>query len=415
MSDESPDLPSFLERAEAWLAERRVRRASTTFVWNEGDFDVTVFHNLDPDAERRQIEDLVAWHQEKLAAGFAALTWPEQWGGRGYPEAFERAFADLESGYDVPTGHELFSVTTRLIAPTIARFGTEAQQQRFVERFLAGDSFCCQLFSEPGAGSDLAAVTTRAESRGSRWRLNGQKVWSSGAHLAEWGLALCRTDPELTKHAGLTAFLVPLDAPGVEIRPIRQMSGGASFNEVFLSDVEIDDELRLGDERDGWKVALTVLGFERASSGSTTNRGGDFVQLLALARSVGRQDDPLVRQQLARVYSLQKLREWSRARAAATARAGQVPGPEGSIGKLLWTIGMAEISAVASSLLGMSLAADTGAWGTFAWSDHILGAPGYRVAGGTDEVQRNIIGERVLGLPPEPRVDKGMPYRDAPR
>lgn len=407
MATGGEDLASFVADAERWLAARRPRRHTATFTWGDGDFDVTVFHNLDPEGELRQVAELVAWHQEKVRAGFAALTWAPEWGGRGLPPAFERAFAEVEAGFEVPTGHETFSVTTRLIAPTLAQFGTEAQRERFVRPFLLGDELCCQLFSEPGAGSDLAAVATRAV-RGAaggtaEWRIDGQKVWSSGAHLSGWGLALCRTDPDLPKHGGMTAFLVPMDAPGVEVRPIRQMSGGASFNEVFFTEVVVDDSLRVGEEGQGWKVALTVLGFERASSGATTNRGGDFVQLAALARAVGSDADPLVRQQLARVYTVQKVREWSLARAAATVRTGHTPGPEGSIGKLLWTIGMDQISAAASAMLGMRLVADSGEWGTYAWGDHVLGAPGYRIAGGTDEIQRNIVGERVLGLPKEPK------------
>ena len=219
----------------------------------------------------------------------------------------------------------------------------------------------------------------------------------------------------MPKHAGMTAFLVPLQHPGVVVRPIQQMNGGASFNEVFFSDAVLPDEYRVGAVGEGWKVALTVLGHERNSSGGSGRRGGDFVDLLGLATAMDRRDDPVIRQGLARVYSRQRVRDWARSRAAAAVRLGGSAGPEGSIGKLLWTEAMQEISSVASSMLGPALLADTGEWGTFGWNDHVLGAPGYRIAGGSDEIQRNIIGERVLGLPGEPRVDRDVPFKDAPR
>ena len=205
--------------------------------------------------------------------------------------------------------------------------------------------------------------------------------------------------------------MVPITSPGLEVRPIKQMNGGASFNEVFFDHTPIADELRIGPVGDGWKVALTVLGFERETSGSSGRRGGDFQDLLGLARAMDRTDEPAVRQDLAGVYTRERNLEWTRARTAAEAAAAQrAVGPEGSVEKLLWTQSMTAVSAVAGRLLGPALTADTGEWGTFDWNDHVLGAPGYRIAGGSDEIQRNIIGERVLGLPSEPRVDRGIPF-----
>jgi alkylation response protein AidB-like acyl-CoA dehydrogenase len=293
------------------------------------------------------------------------------------------------------------------------RYGTAEQKDRFFDDFFMGKQFCCQLFSEPGAGSDLAGLSCRAVRDGDQWVLEGQKVWTSNAHIVKWGFAICRTDPDVPKHAGMTAFLVPLDAEGVEIRPIKQMNGGASFNEVFFSGTRVPDSLRVGEIGEGWKVALTVLGLERDNSGSSGRRGGTFDDLLLLARHVGRTDDPLIRQGLARVYSRHKARMWARDRAAAAAKQTGSAGPGGSIGKLLWSDSMRQISEVASQLLGPALTADTGEWGTFQWNQHILGAPGYRIAGGSDEIQRNIIGERVLGLPGEPRVDRDIPFSQA--
>ncbi len=415
MPEQVESIESFRKRADAWLAERRPRRVPKAATWGEGEFDVTVFHDRSEQDERRYLAEYVAWHHEKLAARFAAITWPVEAGGAGLSSAHERAFKEAESAYDVPNDHELISVTTRLIAPTIEQYGSPDQVTRYGRPFLRADEFCCQLFSEPGAGSDLASLSTRAVRDGDDWVLNGQKVWSSNARIAPWGFAICRTDVDVPKHAGMTAFLVPLQHPGVEVRGIRQMNGGASFNEVFFNDAVIGDDLRVGAVGEGWKVALTVLGFERNSSGSSGRRGGDYDDLLGLARALGRTTEPLVRQGLARVYSTQRVRDWARFRAAAAVALGGTAGPEGSIGKLLWTEAMRTISEVASHLLGPRLAADDGEWGMFAWNDHVLGAPGYRIAGGSDEIQRNIIGERVLGLPGEPRVDRDVPFKDAPR
>jgi alkylation response protein AidB-like acyl-CoA dehydrogenase len=415
LTDVVESIESFRARAAEFLAARRPRRVASASAWGEGEFDVTVFHDRTEEEERRYLAEYVTWHHEKLDAGFGSITWPVAAGGAGLTAAHERAFKELESQFEVPNDHELISVTTKLIAPTIEAFGTPEQITTYARPFMRAEEFCCQLFSEPGAGSDLASLSCRAERDGDNWVLNGQKVWSSNAHIAPWGFAICRTDVDVPKHAGMTAFLVPLQHEGVTVRGIRQMNGGASFNEVFMDDAVIPDSYRVGAVGAGWKVALTVLSFERNSSGGSGRRGGDFYDLLGLAKAHGRTDDPIIRQGLARVYSRSKVRDWARSRAAAAVRLGGTAGPEGSIGKLLWTNAMADISNVASSILGPALTADTGEWGSFGWNDHVLGAPGYRIAGGSDEIQRNIIGERVLGLPGEPRVDRDVPFKLAPR
>ncbi|MEI8241080.1 MAG: acyl-CoA dehydrogenase family protein, partial [Actinomycetota bacterium] len=275
----------------------------------------------------------------------------------------------------------------------------------------------CQLFSEPSAGSDLASLTTRATADGDEWVLDGQKVWTSGARFAQWGLAITRTDTSVPKHRGLTAFLVPFDADGVEVRPIRQMSGGANFNEVFLTGVRLPDSLRLGAVGEGWRVALTCLGFERDHSGGGGGGmvGGGYHQVRAAAEHFGLTNDPVARQVLADLFVHARVAQLTNRRAAAKLKAGQTPGPEGSLGKLMWTANMTRVSDAIAHILGPRLVADTGEWGTYAWAKHVLGAPGYRIAGGSDEIQRNIIGERVLGLPAEPRLDKDIPFADRPR
>ena len=414
-----PTIETFTAEARQWLNDNATllpaAAANNDLVWGEGEFSVSVFHALSFDDERDLIEDIKRWTMAKATRGYHAITAPIEFGGLGLDRAFARAFGRLESEYRTPTGHEIHSVTTRLIAPTVQLYGTDEQKAQLVGRFLASQELCCQLFSEPNAGSDLASLGCRAERDGDEWVLNGQKVWSSGAQFSEWGELIARHDPDVVKHKGMTAFIIPLDLPGVEVRPIKQMSGGSSFNEVFLNDVRIPDSMRLGPVGDGWKVALTTLGFERdhsdAGSSSGGRVGGSWRQLLATAQAMEVTGDATIRQQLMKAYTHHRIEGFVNRRAADLRRAGAVAGPEGSLGKLVWTEGMTLFTEVISSILGAHLIADTGEWGTYAWGEHVLGAPGYRIAGGSDETQRNIIGERVLGLPGEPRVDKDVAWK----
>jgi alkylation response protein AidB-like acyl-CoA dehydrogenase len=269
-----------------------------------------------------------------------------------------------------------------------------------------GDVIACQLFSEPAAGSDLAGIQTRAMRDGDEWVLNGQKVWTSGAQYSDIGEIITRTstDPD-SRHRGLTMFVVDMHAPGVEVRPLRQMTGGASFNEVFFTDVRVPAEFLLGEADQGWTVALTTLMNERMAIGGGSIAPGQGVsqRLTQLARHLDRAGDPGVRQALADIYINSSVARFTTMRAMAKLRAGQLPGPEASTLKLALTNNLQRISAAVSTILGPRLIADTGEWGTYAWADMLLGVPGLRVAGGTDEVMRNIVGERVLGLPKEPR------------
>jgi alkylation response protein AidB-like acyl-CoA dehydrogenase len=364
---------------------------------------VAVFHSLSPAEEAALVAAARGWQAEKFDAGYGALTWPAELGGRGLAPPYAAAFAHEESHFETPDTTEVFGVTIGLIAPTIAVHGTPEQKARYLRPLLRTDLLACQLFSEPGAGSDLASISTKATRHGDDWLISGQKVWTSGAHVADLGECICRTDADASKHSGLTAFLVPLDAPGVEVRPIRQMTGGAAFNEVFLDEVRVPDTLRLGAEGEGWSVALTTLANERGFSGGAGSTGGLFHRVRGLAGYLGRSHEPAVRRGLADLYIRGALLRMNSQRVQARLRSGQTPGPEGSIGKLAWTQAMAATSATVSHVLGPRLAADTGEWGTYAWSEYVLGAPGYRIAGGSDEIQRNIIAERVLGLPREPR------------
>jgi acyl-CoA dehydrogenase len=300
-----------------------------------------------------------------------------------------------------------------MIAPTILAHGTDMVKERYLRAMHRGDIVACQLFSEPVAGSDLASLQSRAERDGDEWVLNGQKVWTSGAHYSDIGEIICRTDPDLPKHKGLTGFIVDMRTPGVEVRPLRQMTGGAAFNEVFFSDVRVPDDHRLGDVNQGWTVALTTLMSERAAIGASEVRSPALLaRLIATVRHFGLDQDPLIRQALADAVIRVRVAALNNQRATDKIRAGQVPGPELSIAKLSLTNNMLRIGELVGRILGPRLTADTGEWGTFSWARYITGVPGLRVAGGTDEVMKNIVGERVLGLPKDPGIDAVTPFRE---
>lgn len=393
-----PSLDDFVTAARQWLASVAQPRAAAE--WGVGTDSVAVFENWTAEEERAETDRIRAYEQAKFDAGWGALTWPAEYGGRGLPPSYVLAFRREEATFDVPRRTEMFSVTQQLVAPTIAQWGTPEQRARYVTAMLRADLIACQLFSETEAGSDLAAVRTRAVQRDGRWILDGHKVWTSGARVADLGVAVCRTDPDAPKHRGLTVFLVPMDSSGVTVRPIRQMTGGTSFNEVYLDGAELSDDLRLGPVGQGWKVALTVLAAERLDSGNLGLANAD--RAVELARHLGRPLTELERDRVADLVTRSYVQRLTGMRVAAAVVAGKDPGPEASVGKLLATDTMARTSEVARMLLGPELAADSGRWGTWAWTEHVLGAPGYRIAGGTDEIQHNILAERVLGLPREP-------------
>ncbi|GAA4478815.1 acyl-CoA dehydrogenase family protein [Rhodococcus olei] len=403
-------LPAFESEAREWIIATAARLG---FDRVDDPYDVAVFHDMDHVEEERLLGEHRTWQRAKFESGYAALDWPVEVGGSGLDSVFAETFVRLENEHCPLRPHELFSVTMHLVAPTISLLGTAEQKQEFLPPMLRGDLLACQLFSEPDAGSDLANVSTRAVRDGEDWVITGQKVWTSGAQFAEWGELIARTDPDQPKHAGLTAFLVPLDAPGVAVRPIRQMSGGTSFNEVFLDEVRIPDRLRLGEVGKGWGVALTTLAFEREGGSDSSSIGGQFSQLVTTARDLGRDHDPLVRELMARVYLRQKLAQVDTLLDRQSREGGAAPSAVGSIRKVQWVDKLTAVSAAARAILGRDLVADTGVPGTFSWNAHVLGAPGYSIAGGTDQIQRNIIAERVLGLPQEPRSDRGLTWREA--
>ncbi|HEX5365821.1 MAG TPA: acyl-CoA dehydrogenase family protein [Acidimicrobiales bacterium] len=411
-----PTIEDFRAEVTAFLdANAELKPEVKAFVWGEGSDDVAMFEEIEPEAEREKLAAAKEWRARRFDAGFGYITGPAELGGRELPAAYERAYAGLESRYDVPD-QGFFGIGLGMVAPTIKDHAQPHIRARYLPALYRGDLVACQLFSEPGAGSDLAGLQTRAERDGDEWVINGQKVWTSGAQYSDIGEVICRSDPDMPKHKGLTGFVLDMHAHGVDVRPLRQMTGGASFNEVYFDDVRVPDDHRLGDVNQGWTVALTTLMNERASIGSGGGGGGmglaDVSRLSQMLRHFGRADDRVLRDQLMRLYTAFQVARLTNQRALDRIRAGQLPGPEMSIGKLALTRNLTETAELVGNVLGPRMTADTGEWGTFAWAKFLCGTPAMRIAGGTDEVLRNIVGERVLGLPKEPGIDTTSPFRD---
>jgi alkylation response protein AidB-like acyl-CoA dehydrogenase len=405
VADSLADEAAFRDDALAFLRAHAAERRVEDTAWGVGTDRVGLFD--DPAAERDLLDGARAWRRTMFDAGWAWITGPPEFGGRGLAPRFARLFAQLEEDFDTPDQMRL-SVGTGMVGPTIAAHGSDVAKQRYLAAIYRADIVACQLFSEPGAGSDLAAIRTRATRVDDGWRITGQKVWTSGGHLSDIGMVLARTGDESGRHRGLTMFIIDMHAPGVDVRPLRQMTGDASFDEVYLDDVAVADELRLGAVDEGWSVMMTTLLNERGSIGGGGRGvgGGDHLyrRLVSVAEQFGRTQDPVVRQRLADLRARLSIAAWFQARMAAQDAGGRDPGPIVALSKIMLTDNLQRTSALATELLGASLLADSGAWGTYAWSELVLGVPGLRVGGGTDEVQKNMLGERVLGLPREPRA-----------
>ncbi len=399
----APPPEAFEAQARAFLDANAERRPVETFVWGQGSDDVSLFPERTPEQQESDLAVARSWAQSVFDAGFGWITGPTRYGGRDLSAEYQRIWSTVASEYRTPS-LSIYGIGLGMVAPTILAHATDEVKDAYLRRMWRGDIVGCQLFSEPSSGSDLASLQTRAVKDGDEWVLNGQKVWTSGAQVSDIGEIICRTDPDLPKHRGLTGFVVDMHAPGVEVRPLRQMTGGASFNEVFFTDVRVPDSHLLGEVNGGWTVALTTLMNERAAIGG--GGGGlslpQSTRLIEAARAAGRAGDPLIRQQLAEIVINERVAGYTNRRAMAKIAAGQLPGPEMSLGKLSLTANMVRTYEAVSSIFGPALVADTGSWGTYAWSQYLLGVPGMRIAGGSDEVMRNIIGERVLGLPKEP-------------
>jgi acyl-CoA dehydrogenase len=416
MADQ-PTLDEFRDECLAFLdANAKLRQAEDKpFVWGEGDDDVAMFEEVDREKEQRDLADAKAWRAKRYDAGLGYITGAKEYGGRELPGPYDRLYASLEARYDVP-GQSFFGIGLGMVAPTIKDHAQDHVKAKYLPAMYRADLVGCQLFSEPGAGSDLAGLQTKAERDGDEWLITGQKVWTSGAQYSDIGEIICRTDPDLPKHKGLTGFIVDMHAPGVEVRPLRQMTGGASFNEVFFNEVRVPDDHRLGDVNQGWSVALTTLMNERSSIGAGSGGGGlgiaSVTRLAEMLKHFGLADSAVHRDELMDIYTRYQVAKFTNQRALDRIKAGQLPGPEMSISKMALTDNLQRTGAFVAKVLGPRMIADTGEWGTFAWSQFVCGTPGMRIAGGSDEVLRNIVGERVLGLPKEPGIDSNSPFKD---
>jgi alkylation response protein AidB-like acyl-CoA dehydrogenase len=387
---------------------------------------------------------LVEWRARLADAGWACPTWPREWCGRSLAAAFAEIVADELASAGVPGPPD--GVGMHLAAPTMLEHGSDDLRRRLLRPTVTGELVWCQLFSEPGAGSDLAGLTTRAERDGDDWIVSGQKVWNTGAAHAAFGLLLARTDWDVPKHRGITYFAIPMQQPGIEVRPLRQMNGHATFNEVFLDKARVPARNVIGAVNDGWKVALTTLAHERRlapsrriSSGRRTTgrawreaiaervavsephkwypqRAGRTDLVIERAVAAGKATDPVVRQEIVKLIALAWSAKWTAKRAAAARALGRPPGPEGSLGKLASSNiarAAARVHALIAGLSGMLAGSDSPLDGTIA--EILLSVPAISIAGGTDEIQHNIIAERILGLPREPEPDRDMPFRRVPK
>jgi alkylation response protein AidB-like acyl-CoA dehydrogenase len=403
--EDTPDEAAFRSEARAFLQANTERRKPGAVEGYRRGQDV-------PGAMERAKD----FQRKKAAAGFVGIHWPKEWGGRGGTQIQNVIYNQEEAQFDVLSG--IFGIGLNLAVPTICTCGTPEQRERFVPPAMRGDEVWCQLFSEPAGGSDLAALRTRAERDGDDWVINGQKIWNSGAHYSDFGILVARSDPNVPKHAGLSYFILDMKTPGVQTKPIRQVSGSAHFNEVFFTDVRIPDSRRVGPIGGGWKVALTTLMNER--HGMRDSPGPDFAELYTLAGQIELEDGPAidnaaVREKLAEFYVRSQGLKYTKYRGMTALSRGETPGPESSIIKVVAANKLQDILSYGLDLIGTAggvMGEDMPVSGIF--EEALLYSPALRLAGGTDEIMRNIIAERVLGLPGDIRADKGMPFRDVP-
>ena len=403
--DDTPEEAAFRREAHAWLAAHAPLKDPTRSGHGTGG-------QLDRERELEHVRASKAWQATLYEGGWAGITWPKEYGGRGATPIQAIIFGQEQARFDVPSG--VFAQGIGMAGPTIMAHGTDEQKERFLRPMLRGDEVWCQLFSEPGAGSDLANLSTRAERDGDEFVVNGQKVWTSSAHYADRGILLARTDFDAPKHRGITYFLLDMRTPGIEVRPLRQATGAAHFNEVFLSDVRIPADQAVGPVNGGWGVTVTTLANERMLIGGGQGAGDAFGDLLRLAASFGRDKDAIARQHLAEAFIRVQLLKYLGWRVQTAISRGQQPGPESSVLKLALSRHLSATGDLVMELQGPSgTLLDYDDPDSGVWPRQFLGQWSSRIGGGTEQIQRNIIGERVLGLPPEPRLDKDVPFRAA--
>jgi len=389
---DSPEERRFRQAARSWL-EANAERPDRPLIAPSA-----IVADWGPEVEEKELARAREWQLRKFEAGWAGVAWPTAYGGRGGTLSEQLIFAQEEAAFDVP--HDALAVGTGWCGPAILLLGSDQQKARYLPALLSGREVWCQLFSEPGAGSDLAALATRAFRDGDEWVVSGQKVWTTFAHRSDWGLCIARTDPEVPRHKGLTAFIIDMTAPGITARPLRQMTGSANYNEVFLDDVRVPDERRVAGVGDGWRVVITTFMFERASVFSMAGSFAAAMEALLADRGGGGR---LHRDRWIRTWIGGRVLGFTNLRLLTAIAQGRLPGPEGSLGKLVGTGLLTELYDQALALLGadgMLSGSDAPMAGE--WQDAFLATPGLRVGGGTDQIQRNIIAERILGLPRDP-------------
>ncbi len=393
--NDTPEQAAYREQVRAWLEEHK--------------HEAPVLEGPDALAEDEVVPARRAWQRKLAEGGLAGATWPKEYGGQGLGPIEQVIISQEIARAGVPGILDVIGVG--MLGPTIIAHGTEEQKSRYLGPMLHGDEVWCQLFSEPAAGSDLAGIQTRAKKENGGWRMSGQKVWTTNAQFSAFGLILARTDADVPKHKGLTMFILPMDAEGVTVRGLRQISGEAEFNEVFLDDVRLDDDMVVGQVGNGWGTALTTLMFERVTIGFGSEGLGYNPQRFAgaIARDPVASRDGEVRQRLGHIATELLAVRFTSYRMLSALQQGQIPGPEAGLSKITTVnAGIAACDLVADALGPDALREDVD--NPFAYHTSFL--PGLKSAGGTEEILRNTIGERVLGLPPEPRLDKGIPFSE---
>jgi acyl-CoA dehydrogenase len=409
--DDTPEEAAFRARVRAWIDANAPKELDAEL--RRAGFASSGVRSQDPMAASK------AWQKKKAEAGWACLHWPKEYGGGAY-SPIERVIWGQEEGiYGALSGP--FIIGHGMCGPTVMAWATEEQKRRLLPPLASGEEIWCQLFSEPAGGSDLAGLRTRAVQEGgpgSDWIVNGQKIWTSGAQHSDWGLLITRTDPNVAKHKGLTMFFLSMKTPGVEVRPIKQANGDSGFNEVYFTDVRIPDAQRLGAPGQGWEVSLTTLMNERASIGGTMSTGFPELFEYCLEAEIDGQpavDNAAVRSRLAQFAVKQSGLKYTGMRSITALSKGQTPGPENSIGKLVAGATMQELAMFALDLQGQAgVIHDEDSPMNARFQAMLLRSPATRIEGGSDEILRNIIGERVLGLPQDMRADKGMAFKDIP-
>ena len=402
-SDDTPEQAEFRARVRAWH-DRHATPRSYDDLWR-----VPLY--VDEARAEESFENGRAWQRTLFEHGWAGITWPRAYGGGGGEPWQARIFSEVGASYEEWPG--FIGATIAMLGPTLLHHGTEEQKRGFVPRLLSGEVAFCQLFSEPGAGSDLAGLAMRAERDGDEFVVNGQKVWNSQAQFCDWGFLLVRTDPDAPKHRGITFLLVEMASAGIEARPLVQMNGSAHFNEVFFDDVRVPVANAVGEINRGWGPARTVLLNESAFIGD--RKGTSVVAPLSeLARSHGRLHDALVRQRLVDAWAREQMQRWMGETIQNAVRRGDPPPIDPGIMKLFAAESKRRSGDLAATLGGLAVVADTGERAR--WARHeLMGRYAVSIGGGTNEVMRNNVAERALGLPREPSVDREVPWRDIPR